>query len=107
MNYELWTMKYELRSMKYAPLSHVLRRHLLFLPSHCFHKVKQKTSDRSFLNDYDYDYDYAESTHSIDPAIATVLGNLPGLGERTVYFLRCVSIAVLQRKAEQEIINID
>jgi len=41
------------------------------------------------------DLNYAESTHSMDPAMATVEGSLPGLGERIVYFLRIVSMAVL------------
>jgi hypothetical protein len=39
---------------------------------------------------------YSESTHSIDPAKATVEGNFPGVGESTVYFLLCASIPVLQ-----------
>jgi len=30
---------------------------------------------------------YSESTHSMDPASATVDGNLPVEGDRTVYFL--------------------
>jgi len=38
---------------------------------------------------------HSESTHSIDPAMATVEGSLPGLGERTVYFFLCASIPVL------------
>jgi len=38
---------------------------------------------------------YAESTHSIEPAMAIVDGSLPGDGESTVYFLRWGSIAVL------------
>jgi hypothetical protein len=46
-----------------------------------------------------HQYTYAESTHSIDPAIATVDGSLPGEGESIVYFLFCVSIAVLFRSA--------
>jgi hypothetical protein len=39
--------------------------------------------------------DYSESTHSIDPASATVDGNLPVEGDKTVYFLLCASIPVL------------
>lgn len=38
---------------------------------------------------------HAESTHSIEPAMATLEGNFPGLGESTVYFFLMVSIAVL------------
>lgn len=38
---------------------------------------------------------YAESTHSIDPAMATFEGSLPGLGDKTVYFFLMVSMAVL------------
>lgn len=38
---------------------------------------------------------YSESTHSMDPAMATVDGNLPGVGESIVYFLLTGSIAVL------------
>lgn len=47
---------------------------------------------------------YSESTHSIEPANATVEGNLPGEGESTVYFLLCGSIPVLcvhQHQAHQ------
>jgi len=40
---------------------------------------------------------YSESTHSIDPAIATVEGSFPGVGERIVYFLLTGSIAVLRQ----------